>query len=461
MRGRPQTQERWLLVAFVLVVALFALATVVSQTLSRNIDSASQAITDNAGPSIVFLSRARSSLALEQLQLDDYLDAVAEGLTPDMGDIEGPWRRMRESIRAYQSITPLPGEPPLAAPLDGDLAKVADLRAQVLALSGQGRHLEAVRLEKQALDAAMHTARERLDLLIAYDANQAAQLGERIHAWHRRSGQVALGLDALVALLTIGVAVLALRKLGRARDRLERENRQLEARGLELEEFSGRMAHDVLSPLFTAGIGWELARKLYPDDERLARLAETGRAAIQRSRRLVEDLLAFSLAGNKGGAGGTAELGLVVADVVANLEAEAGAAGVQLVAEPGPAAHIACSAGVLTSILLNLVRNAIKHMDGATVRRIEIRHRLQSERLHCEITDTGPGIAFEDQRAIFEPYVRGTTKAAGIGLGLATVKRLVEGHGGSVGVRSAPGHGATFWFELPLVASEQEQPLLQ
>jgi signal transduction histidine kinase len=355
---------------------------------------------------------------------------------------------------------PLPGEPPLAAPLNADLAKVADLRTQVLALSGQGRNAEAVRLEKQALDAAMHAARERLDLLIAYDANQAAQLGEQIHAWHRRSGQVALGLDALVALLTIGVAVLALRKLGRARDRLERENRQLEARGLELEEFSGRMAHDVLSPLFTAGIGWELARKLYPDDERLARLAETGRAAIQRSRRLVEDLLAFSLAGNKG-AGGTAELSLVVADVVANLESESDAARVQLVADPAPAAHIACSSGVLTSILLNLVRNAIKHMDGAEVRRIEIHHRLTPETLHCEVADTGPGIAFEDQRAIFEPYVRGTTKAAGIGLGLATVKRLVEGHGGAVGVRSAPGHGATFWFELPLVPSEQDQPTLQ
>lgn len=462
MRGRPRTQDGWLFLAFLAVVVLFALATIVSQRIAHTIESASREITENAGPSILNLSIARSALSLEQLRIDDYLDAVAEGRPPGLEMIEQPWQRLRTAVEAYHSVPALSGERPLAAPLSDDLAAVGTLRLRVLALTGTGRVKEAVALEKRELDQAMHTARERLDQLIAYDANQAAQLGERIHALHHRARTVGLLLDGLVGLITLGVAVLALRKMRLSRQSLESKNRELEERGLELEEFSGRMAHDVLSPLFTAGIGWELARKLYPDDARLARLADTSRAAIQRSRRLVEDLLAFSMAGAKS-PGGSTDASAVMADVLVNLEPEASEARVQLIPAALFPVRVACSPGVLTSILLNLLRNAIKHMGDATERRIELLTQVTSGMFLCEVRDTGPGIAFEQQGVIFEPYIRGNTRAAGIGLGLATVKRLVEAHGGNVGVRSAPGKGATFWFDLPLAQSEtgRDAPLYQ
>jgi len=460
MRGRPRSQDGWLFLAFLAVVVLFALATIVSQRIGRTIESTSRTITENSGPSILQLSIARSTLSLEQLRIDDYLDAASGGTPQPRQMIDQPWKRFIDALSAYRAIPLLPGETPIVAPLSDNVAEVMRLREQVLVLTDQGRFPEAVALEKGELDHAMHTVRDRLDRLIAYDAGLAAQLGERIHAMHLRARVVGLLLDALVGLITVGVAGLVWRKMRLTRDDLETKNRELEERGLELEQFSGRMAHDVLSPLFTAGLGWELARKLYPEDERLARLAETSRAAIQRSRRLVEDLLAFSLAGAQ--AGGSTEVGPVLADVLMNLEAEAREAGVQLLSQPLPTARVGCSPGVLTSILLNLLRNAIKHMGGASDRKIELRTQLKGGVFRCEIADTGPGIPEVDQQTIFEPYVRGNTKAAGIGLGLATVKRLVAGHGGAVGVDSSPGKGAKFWFELPVVATADAQaPLYQ
>jgi signal transduction histidine kinase len=69
------------------------------------------------------------------------------------------------------------------------------------------------------------------------------------------------------------------------------------------------------------------------------------------------------------------------------------------------------------------------------------------DRWRIEVEDTGPGIAPEHQRKIFQPYVQLAYGTAGIGLGLATVDRIVRAHGGAVGMIS-DGHGSTFWFEL-------------
>jgi signal transduction histidine kinase len=76
--------------------------------------------------------------------------------------------------------------------------------------------------------------------------------------------------------------------------------------------------------------------------------------------------------------------------------------------------------------------------------------QARGERVRFEIADTGPGIPEHLFVGIFEPYVRGPTSGQpGIGLGLATVKRITQMHGGEVGVQSTFGRGSVFWFELP------------
>ncbi|MFN4032456.1 MAG: ATP-binding protein [Fimbriimonadales bacterium] len=114
----------------------------------------------------------------------------------------------------------------------------------------------------------------------------------------------------------------------------------------------------------------------------------------------------------------------------------------------------------LRQVLLNLVSNALKFTEqGEVVVRVQLRDTLEG-RLHLrfEVQDTGIGIPLEKQAQIFEPFRQAdgstTRKYGGTGLGLAISRKLIERMGGRMGVVSAPGQGATFWFELALPVSE-------
>lgn len=99
----------------------------------------------------------------------------------------------------------------------------------------------------------------------------------------------------------------------------------------------------------------------------------------------------------------------------------------------------------IDQVLLNLVKNAAQAMPGGG--RIELSTRPSGKRVRLEVADTGSGIHPDVLPRIFEPAV--TTKPTGKGLGLATVKTIVESHGGTIAVESSP-TGTTFRVELPL-----------
>lgn len=109
-------------------------------------------------------------------------------------------------------------------------------------------------------------------------------------------------------------------------------------------------------------------------------------------------------------------------------------------------------------ILLNLLMNALKFTDKGGL--VSINAVNKPDSIEFSVIDTGLGIHKDDYESIFKEFKKAEKTpddfSGGAGVGLALTKRLVEMHGGSIGVESELGKGSKFWFTLPLLAKDQE-----
>src|SRR5690606_21360624 len=137
--------------------------------------------------------------------------------------------------------------------------------------------------------------------------------------------------------------------------------------------------------------------------------------------------------------------------------------------EPGVRLPVRGDPVRLRQVLGNLVGNAVKFTERGGVQ-VSVRRLGETPTQHLlrfEVRDTGIGIARDQQARLFHAFTQAdasTTRLyGGTGLGLAICKRIVDLMGGRIGVQSEPGHGSTFWFEIPLlkvVGDMQAAPLL-
>jgi signal transduction histidine kinase len=143
------------------------------------------------------------------------------------------------------------------------------------------------------------------------------------------------------------------------------------------------------------------------------------------------------------------DLGALVRDVMSDLAPQVGRAEVVVDSMPR-----ACGDPVqISAVLQNLLANALKYAGSVDRPRIRVTGSDEGERTVITVSDNGPGVPAAEREAIFALGVRGEQTAhdgpEGLGIGLATCRRIVQAHGGAIGVRESAGGGAEFWVELP------------
>jgi signal transduction histidine kinase len=150
----------------------------------------------------------------------------------------------------------------------------------------------------------------------------------------------------------------------------------------------------------------------------------------------------------------TVDLAGLLAEAAGSVHAQVQKHGHALVVTP-PAEDLRVHAdrGRVRQILLNLLSNAIKFTpDGGRITLVAAPVNGDAE-ARIAVSDTGIGIAEEDQPKLFQEFSQldasASRKYEGTGLGLALSRRLVEMQGGEIGVESEMGKGSTFWFTLP------------
>lgn len=235
---------------------------------------------------------------------------------------------------------------------------------------------------------------------------------------------------------------------------LEREKliHQLETKNAELERFSYTISHDLKSPLITIQgfLGFLEKDALNGNVDRLKRNIGFIRAAVDKMKHLIDDLLELSRVGRVASSRESISLGELVREAVAQVAGPIKLRGVTV--------HVAKSLPTVTGdrtrllqVFQNLIDNAVKFIGNTPNPTITIGGHAEGNFIVCYVKDNGIGIDHRYHHRIFNLFDRLDTETEGSGVGLALTKRVVEIHGGQIWVESAgAGQGSTFWIKLPL-----------
>jgi signal transduction histidine kinase len=450
--GFERHHSAWIL-ASVITVASFVGATAYSQDRLARLDTLSSVLEKDAVPSIQYLSRTAVGIARLNQLMDD---VVASGSRREaaLPIARQELMTLHNDLAKYSQLTPLNGEQPFQTALYADVER-AD---QLLDAALQERHdgeSRAVSPAAGELDDAIDQASGAVAAALKFDVQQAEIMARDVAAVRAETLKTIVALDALATVIALGTVLVAFRAT-RRHDRLVHEHSTLlAARVTELDRFAGRVAHDILNPLGAIAAGLSLLAR--SADERGRLYIERSQHAVHRVQQLVDGLLTFARSGAHPGPSSACSMDAVVENVVADCAQPAEEKGIELVVDVQQRARVPCAPAVVTSIGENLVLNAIKYMGTQPMRRIIVRTTAAGDVARLEVEDSGPGVPPDIQTTLFDPFVRGPHEHVnGTGLGLATVKRLVESHGGRVGVHSRVGAGSLFWVELPLVPGHSE-----
>ena len=271
----------------------------------------------------------------------------------------------------------------------------------------------------------------------------------REEKWVWEQGQGVFAPDGELIALEGFITNITERK--RAEQEWEKLIAELELKNAELERFTYTVSHDLKSPLITTkGFIGMLEQDLAQGNQKL--IAEDMQRishATETMECLLDELLELSRIGRIVNPPEEVAFSELVEEALALLSGEPSAPNIQF--EIAPDLPVVYGDRIrLREVLQNLIENSIKFMADQSEPRIEIGLRQDEGEDVFFVRDNGVGIESRFHEKIFGLFDKLNSEAAGTGIGLAIVKRIVEVHGGRIWVESQGiGHGSTFCFTLP------------
>lgn len=291
-------------------------------------------------------------------------------------------------------------------------------------------------------------------------------------AWTEETSGRALPWQPHEIAAAVEIRDLVIDVILRNTEKLERVNTKLARSNEELEAFANVASHDIKEPLrhieAFAGLLGEQIREM--GDERLGLMVSGIEKSSQRLRILINDLAEFSQLGRRSKPLTQTSLLEVAQEVVTDLHQRIDEASAIIEIDDLPVAR--CDRNQMRQVLQNLVSNALKYRSPSRPCRIRVfaefrtepgaRGDVSNSTSSTRICVSDNGIGFDPKYAeqIFEPFQRlhGPDEYEGSGIGLAICRKIVQRHGGRVGVDTIPGSGSTFWFTLPIAADPSAEP---
>lgn len=369
-------------------------------------------------------------------------DAVMEEI---LGDI-------RDASEAYTRNLP-----------SGEKAVWQRFNAACQGLAGQVR-AAAVFSQRREADRARHHLAERIRPLAAEldtlagtlsqeNAAEARAVVGRLADLRVRNTALGAGATLLALLLSLAVGWHITSLLKRQDETIQGQLEELGRHNQELDAFTRRVAHDLISPLAPLKGYLTLIRRTgaVKDAGALEMLAQCESSAV-RMGELIEALLRFCRAGTRGERT-VGELDTAVTTVLLEVGQTAAAQGVALEQQLEPSVAVDCPGQLLQVSARNLLTNAVKYTAGRPEPKVRVRVATEGHEAVLEVEDNGIGMAAPTLASLFQPFFRAPQVRGlpGHGLGLATTKRVVEAHGGTLVVRSEEGKGTRVVVRFPRV----------
>ena len=282
----------------------------------------------------------------------------------------------------------------------------------------------------------------------SYALDLAYVRSDGVTGWVEARGECVRGAQGAVLGLQGTVQDITARYL--ADQKLAAQSAELKRSNEELERFAYVASHDLQEPLrMVSSYGELLTRRHLADlkpeaQEFVAYMVDGG----QRAQALIRDLLSLARLDSQSMPWAPVSLQQTLSDVLRPLQLKIQQTGAQISHDPLPT--VVGDSAQLGQLLANLVGNALKFC-GQAAPQVHVAAVREGSGWRISVRDNGIGIEPRHFERIFQMFQRLHLRAdyEGTGIGLAICRKVVERHGGQMGVASAPGQGSTFFFTLP------------